>query len=550
MGFLLLLLLISSTNSLPFTNIEIKGNTSFSQNQIIKLLPRIDSDNMDEGLIENYSRKILQFYKNQGFIESSIHLEATDKTLVIHICEGEKFTIGNINIRGNRFTKDDILLNNAPLKEGEVFNQEKFKSTIDDVLQFYGNSGFPFTRIIPSSFKTQKSRININLEIEEGPRLRWGKVKPQGNSTTKDFVVQKQMRIPEGNFFSEEVLNKSYRWLNRLKFLESAEDAKLIRGEKSGTVDVLVKVRELRANRINGIIGYMPSRNEEKGGYVGSITAQMLNLFGTGRAVDLHWEKQIPPFTNLHISYKEPWIFGTQTNLSLSLSHLIEDTLYSISEIYSEIETEISYNLALNLRTGWEKFSPAAIDIPKSNKYSIGSKVQFLNLDREINPSRGIHYIFNTEYGKKTDADVMKFSVSLLNIIPLITQNVFSLYITGKASRTNDPPLPYYEQFTLGGYKSLRGFRERQFRAIHLLRVSPEYRYLVSEKSRLYLFYDSAYFKTCTYPKGETDYLFKYGYGTGANFLTPIGIISIEYAIGEEKKFMKGKIHIGVDTTF
>ena len=358
------------------------------------------------------------------------------------------------------------------------------------------------------------------------------------------------MKIPKKEYFSESQLQESRAWLTKLPYIEIEKEIELVKGEESGTVGLLVTVKEMTSNRINGIAGYIPSDETQKGGFVGSISAEMLNLFGTGRALRIKWEKQIPPYTKLDIFYKEPWIFGSRSHLKLSLFHLLEDTLYSLSKAQIELETSISLNLGLSLTGGIEIFNPATIDIPGSKKYSLGTGFIYSNLDYFSNPGKGIDYKFYTEYGKKGSTNVVKLTLDLLNVIPLFSNNVVAVLLSVKAIRTNHPPLPMYEQFSLGGFNSLRGYRERQFRAIQMFRGSPEYRLLTSRKSRLYLFYDFAYFKTSTYPTGGTDNLYKDGYGIGVKFSSRLGIISLEYAIGEERTFMKGKVHIGIDSSF
>jgi len=530
--------------------IELEGNKLFSKEEIIGFLNLEETFSPKEKDIEKYSRRLLEIYKNDGFLDAKIDCKIENNRLIIGITEGRKFTVGTIEVKGNKFIKDELLIKFSGIKSGALFSIEDFEWGMNGLLDFYGSNGFPFTRIIPFYFKKQDGRINIGLEIEEGPRLRWGEITVLGNRVTKDYVIKKQLRIPKGEYFSETRLKRSYEWLNKLSFVERENEFLLIKGERSGTVDIVAKVNEVNSNRITGIIGYIPSENGEEGGFVGSVTTDLLNLFGTGRMLSLQWQKEIPPYTKLDVSYKEPWLLASQLNLISSFSHFIEDTLFTFSKVNLNLQTALSINLTMGLVTGWEKFTAASIGLPDSKKYTLGTEFQFNNLDDKINPRRGIDYHFYTEYGKKNSVDIMKFTLDLFQSFPIFSNNAITFLLSGKGTRTNDPPLPEYEQFRLGGYNSLRGYRDRQFRTTEMLRLSPEYRYLVSRKSRLYLLYDCAYFETTSYPDGLTKDWFKDGYGIGAKILSGLGIISIEYALGEERTFMKGKIHIGIDTTF
>lgn len=544
-------LLISSILSLFHVEaIEVQGNSSLDEDSIVEFLGFTPPCSLSENAIGEGVRNVLLRYLKKGYGDARIAHRVEGETILLTVSEGDPYRIGRIEISGNRFVKEEIALRIIGLRKGALFSEAVFESGMGELLAFYGNRGFPFTSIAPVSFEPEEEALTIQLAVEEGPRLRWGKVLVQGNRITRPYVIQKQMRIPHGEYYSESALQSAYSWLDKLSFIEREGDVALLKGEKAATLDAMVTIRETRSNRISGMLGYLPPGETEKGGTVGIINTELLNLFGTARSLRVSWEKQIPPYTKLSVSYTEPWIFRTQAALGFSFYHLLEDTLYTISRATAEVKTDLSLNLSLAFVASWEKFAPATIALPPSKKYAAGTRIEIGTLDYAINPRKGILYSFYTEYGKKGAVNIMKFDLEMLNVVPLAANQSIALLIVGRASRTNDPPLPEYEQFPLGGHESLRGYRERQFRATQMLRVAPEYRLLLSRKSRLYVFYDAALFETAGYPDSGSDELFRYGYGIGAAFPSGIGILSIAYALGEEHTFLKGKIHLGLDTTF
>ncbi len=550
MGLLILFLFnsFSSLNSSPI--IKIEGNRHFSDSEIIHTLDIPESQQSLASRLPDYAQKIISLYKSEGYLKVEVACEISDNTVFVHISEGILYRMGKITFSGNKFIKDDRLDKFFIFDRNQTFHKIYFDRSVEEILIFYGNRGFPFAKIVPSSFYLENDKLNIDLEIEEGPRLKWGETTISGNAITKTYVIGKQMRIPIGRYFSEEQFDLSRAWLDKLSFIELTDEFALIRGQQSGTVSILARFKEKKSNRIGGIVGYIPQEENTKGGFIGSFSALFLNLFGTARFLSVRWEKHIPPYTELELSYTEPWILNSYFSATSSLSHLIQDTLYSFSKANLEAKTDISLNLSLGIITGWEHFVPATTNMKESRKYTVASNVVFSNVDYVANALRGIDYSFYTEYGRKSSENIMKFTVELLNIIPIFSNNTISVLFSGKSMRTNNPPLPEYEQFALGGYKSLRGYREKQFRTTQMLRLSPEFSYLLSKMSRLYLFYDCAYFETSNYETAETKKYFKDAYGMGAKLSSRIGIISIEYALGEERTFMKGKIHIGLDSVF
>ncbi len=531
-------------------SIEIQGNHALGEDVIAASLGFTPPCPLTESEITSGINNTLKLYLENGFSDTQISYHIQDATMVLFINEGMPCRIASIHISGNRFIKDEIVLRTLDLKKGSLFSKRAFEHGIAQLLIFYGNRGFPFINIIPLSFAAQEGSLAIRIEVEEGPRLRWGETLVQGNTVTHPSVIRKQMSIPRGEYFSERQLQTARAWLAQLRFLEEGSEPALLRGEKSNTVDVLITIRETKSNTITGIMGYLPPTDGQEGGVVGYIHTELLNLFGTARALSVSWEKHTAPSTELHVSYTEPWLLGTRAGGMLSFWHLLEDTLYSTSGISAEVTADISPSLSLGFVANGERFSPATIALPPSRKYSAGLRFIIETLDYPYNPRKGIHYAFYTEYGKKGSEDIMEFDFEMLNVLSHFNNQAAVLLMVAQALRTSDPPLPEYELFPLGGYRSLRGYRERQFKATKILRASGEYRFIVSRTSRLYLFYDAAFFETASYPDNVKTEYFRDGFGAGAAFPAGIGILSIEYALGEERAFLKGKIHLGLDATF
>lgn len=107
-----------------------------------------------------------------------------------------------------------------------------------------------------------------------------------------------------------------------------------------------------------------------------------------------------------------------------------------------------------------------------------------------------------------------------------------------------------YNQFSMGGYKSLRGYREDAFRSWRLAWLNAELRYRLGAESRLYAFFDQAAIINSA-EELQTDL---FAIGLGIKLRSRIGILSLEYALGNRDKglwdFGLGVIHLGLDAAF
>ncbi len=106
--------------------------------------------------------------------------------------------------------------------------------------------------------------------------------------------------------------------------------------------------------------------------------------------------------------------------------------------------------------------------------------------------------------------------------------------------------------FRFGGANTLRGYRENQFLGSRVAWTNAEYRFLLGRRSFFFGFLDTGYYSRPadieqSLPASEA---FKYGYGIGLRTDTPLGNISVSFALGQGDSFSQGKIHIGLINDF
>ena len=114
---------------------------------------------------------------------------------------------------------------------------------------------------------------------------------------------------------------------------------------------------------------------------------------------------------------------------------------------------------------------------------------------------------------------------------------------------------PFFETsdlFRMGGFNSLRGYKEDQFLGSRIIWGNFEYRFLLTNRTYFFLFFDNGYFLRKedvdrNIPKIEG---YKTGYGLGINLETSLGILGVSFAFGEGDSFSDGKIHFGIINNF
>ena len=97
------------------------------------------------------------------------------------------------------------------------------------------------------------------------------------------------------------------------------------------------------------------------------------------------------------------------------------------------------------------------------------------------------------------------------------------------------------EQFYVGGQDTLRGYSVNEFRGSQILLGTVELRIPVTQNLLGYLFIDAAKIQDAS------EIQEKVGYGFGMRITSPVGIIRLDYGIGEENE---ARFYFGMGDVF
>jgi outer membrane protein assembly factor BamA len=104
--------------------------------------------------------------------------------------------------------------------------------------------------------------------------------------------------------------------------------------------------------------------------------------------------------------------------------------------------------------------------------------------------------------------------------------------------RANHGDIPFYELSFIGGAEGPRGYAEDQFAGSRTGRVSTEYRYHLTPRSRFHLFADFGYDAW----RGAADT--HWGYGAGLNLESRLGLVGLDLGLPVGGGLAEGKLHL------
>src|SRR5262245_35698230 len=324
-----------------------------------------------EGKFEEDADKVQQYYRENGYVKAQtgqpqlriLWDEKDGRTrwvqLQIPVTEGPRYRVGQIDFSGNTVVKSEGLRPVFKLQPGDWFDEKAIRKGFEKARELYGSGGyFEFTGAPEYSFPNDpkdpndpaasgpppqaaagppappadskaaanaaaadaalKKKIgnapvvNITMRLDEGKQYFVNRIIFAGNTTTRDNVIRREIRLLEGNIFNTEALKYSVRRLNQLGYFKPLEGEAIdvqktpVTPENQNappSVDVRLKFEEQNRNQIT--FGAGVSQYE---GFFGQLAFQTSNFLGRGETFSVS-AQQGNRAKNYQVGFTEPFLF-------------------------------------------------------------------------------------------------------------------------------------------------------------------------------------------------------------------------------------------------
>ncbi len=282
-----------------------------------------------ENKFEEDAEKVTEFYRNKGYIQARVGRpeiktleDSADKEtrwvqLDIPVDEGPRFRVGTFNFDGNKVVKTEFLQPLFKLKAGDWYTEKNIRKGLEKAREVYGGGGyFEFTGF-PTWSPWRRPRgpwpgpaeptVNVTMRMQEGEQYFVNRLTFMGNTTTRDNVIRREVRLVEGGVFNTEALKFSVKRLNQLGYFKPLENGQGIDVQKTpnskNEVDVTLKLEEQNRNQLT--FGAGVSQFE---GFFGQLSFQTSNFLGRGEALTLSLQAGSRA-ENYQLSFTEPFLF-------------------------------------------------------------------------------------------------------------------------------------------------------------------------------------------------------------------------------------------------
>jgi outer membrane protein insertion porin family len=432
--------------------------------------------------------------------------KSVDITLPVE--EGQRYRLKEITFSGNKAVTNTAGLRALfKIKDGEIFDTEAVRKGLESLRKAYAALGYiNFTPVPNTEADDEKKLISLRIDVDEGKQFFVRRIEFQGNTTTRDKVIRRELALEEGQVYNGNLWELSLLRLNQLQYFEvlKPEQASEIKQNvQDSTVDITLKVKEKGKNSI-GLTGGVSGL---AGGFIG-LNYTTNNLFGKGESLSLQF--QVGQYQkNETLSFTQPYLFdkplqfgwsvyhnsynynqaaltSIQLNQSVALPASYQALLQNFTQTSTGATTSLSYPIKRSFKrvgitysfddSSVQTFSTASTDYfqalafrgisgPNALSGIITSKVvpnfSYNRIDNPQRPHSGQSIYFATEFaGLGGNVRYIKPVAEYKKFIPVnkgrntLGFRVLGSWISGYGGQVAPP----FDRFYMGGDTDIRGF--------------------------------------------------------------------------------------------
>ena len=399
-------------------------------------------------------------------IEDNKYLE-----VVIELDPGAQYRVGEVSVSGDLMFQQEKMLRLVRLKPGDVFSTAVLRNTILMLTDVYADNGYAYANVTPlTSRDDQHHLIDLNLEVEQGPRVFVERIVITGNTTTRDKVIRREIPLLERDLFSSTAVKEAKRRVTNLGYFDEVTVTNKPGSDETKTI-LGIEVTERPTGTFTIGVGYSSADSVMA---QGSISQD--NLFGYGMRLSLSGSFGSKS-TNYSLGLSDPHFLDTDWTLG--------GEIYNSQREYNDYDEEkiggsiraghpIGRKSKLYMTYRYEEVEVSNIDNDltdtiqdeegNSTLSSLTTQIIRNSTDYYDDPSRGGVSKLSLEYaGLGGTEHFLKSVAEHRHFFPLPWGTVFSIHgETGYVTSTDSDDVSITQKFFLGGIRTIRGFEHRE----------------------------------------------------------------------------------------
>lgn len=456
-----------------FSDSSLRGEIATTESAWWRFLTSDDTYDPDR---LNFDQELLRrFYLSEGYADFRVLSVVAELTpnkenfiITFTVDEGPRYRFGEIEVTSTIPNLDaEVLRDFITMEQGDWYDATEVDNTIDVLTNQVGNLGYAFVDVRPATQRnTEDLVIDLNFEVQEGPRVFVERIDIEGNQRTLDKVIRREFRLVEGDAFNSAKLRRSRQRLNNLGFFRTVAIDN-VEGSAPDRTVIQVNVEEQSTGDLSFGAGFSSAS-----GPLGNITLRERNLLGRGQDLRVSFSLS-GASSEIDLSFTEPYFLDRPIAAGFDVFRTTRD----INALDFEVERigaslRAGYDLTEHtrqvVRYTFERQELDDVDSSSSLAAQEEDETQFRSIvsqtltwdrrDNRFDPTSGWRISLNNELaGLGGDTRFLKSTTAATYYIPVLDRVTLSIggeagFLTGLGEDTN-----VSDRFLLGG-SNFRGF--------------------------------------------------------------------------------------------
>jgi hypothetical protein len=516
-------------------------------------------------------RALQDEYIRAGRLFSAVSVQMeTDSSFTVIVDEGAPARVRRTHVSGTSHFAPAEVLRELGLRSGDAFDPRRLTTRIESLLTRYDAAGYPFVQVWVDSIgvDADSAAIDVALTVVEGSPRTVENVVVEGLRKTKPELAVKIAGIEPGTPYRAQLLEDAYlRIVSSGVFTDVGYPTVRMSPGGTGGVDAVLKVDEpARSHVFAAALGYASATDNTDRVLSGFAQLELNNIGGSLKDFGATWQNDGAGRNETHIRYRDRLFLGHRVAFGLRLEQIGQDTLYTWQSAGIEGERGLGRVAGTLLGFSLGGYGDRNVfsegDLLRSSRWRVRTGANAMwGSDRAGSYARvgaAVAFAFKHNTWRADSSGVADVTQNIydgtLGLMVPAWKNLH-LAVDGRVEwlESDEDAVPLSEQFTIGGARTVRGYRENQFHGRRIAYARNELRLGRSPRDGFYAFVDAGYVQQ---EIAQTDGAALFdgkgltGYGFGVRSLSRVGRLDLSFAVSDGLSLRQTKVHVLLEQNF